>query len=61
MQFVKGYEDGTFGGGREITGKEYLTLLVRAAGLPVTPKAGEDWFEPYREAAQRAGWLQGLR
>lgn len=60
LDLVKGYEDGTFGGGREITGKEYLTLLVRAAGLPVTPKVGEDWFEPYREAAQRAGWLQGL-
>lgn len=60
LGMVTGFEDGSFGGEREITGKEYITLLVRAAGLPVTPKGGQDWFSPYLEAAQGANWLKEI-
>ncbi len=60
LELTKGYEDGTFGGEKEISGEEYIAMLVRAAGLKVKEDKA-NWFAPYREAAKKAGLLRGLK
>lgn len=58
LSLVKGYEDGRFHAEREITGEEFITILVRAAQLTTEKKDSEHWFAPYRRAAEKAGWLK---
>ncbi|MDO4766010.1 MAG: S-layer homology domain-containing protein [Eubacteriales bacterium] len=62
LNLVKGYEDKTFRGNNNVSGKEMVTFLVRAAGLPlVETKANpSDWFAVYEEAARKAGLLKGV-
>lgn len=56
---VNGYEDGTFGANKEVTGKELTAILLRAAGMaPAKGEKAGDWFAPYLQAAEKAGLLK---
>ncbi|RRD95838.1 glycosyl hydrolase family protein [Clostridiales bacterium COT073_COT-073] len=59
MGLFKGYPDGTFGGNREITGKELVTVLVRAGQWKLEKMDG-DWFAPYQQAADKNGLLKEI-
>ncbi|RRD93880.1 hypothetical protein EII17_10580 [Clostridiales bacterium COT073_COT-073] len=59
LGLVKGYEDGTFGATREVTGQEYLTMLVRAMGAEIA-ETDKDWFAPYYQVAVKKGLLEGI-
>ncbi|MDO4764773.1 MAG: S-layer homology domain-containing protein [Eubacteriales bacterium] len=57
---VKGFEDNTFRGEKEVTGKEFLTMLVRASGKEVKAEESKDWFAPYFAATEQLGLLTGV-
>ncbi len=61
IKLVEGYEDNTFKAEKQVTGKEMVTFLVRLAGLSLEERAeGEDWFVPYRKAAEKAELLKEI-
>lgn len=57
---VGGFEDNTFRGEKEVSGKELVTMLVRASGKKVEESTGKDWFAPYLKVAGELGLLKGL-
>ncbi|MDO4766100.1 MAG: S-layer homology domain-containing protein [Eubacteriales bacterium] len=58
---VTGFEDATFRGEKEVTGKEFITMLVRASGVELKTSEDKDWFTPYLVAAEKAGLLNGVK
>lgn len=58
-QFIKGYEDGTFRPNNLITGKEFVTILVRAGEWEIKVVEG-DWSAPYIQAARDKGLLENI-
>ena len=62
--YIAGYPDGTFGGNRQITRAEFVTMLVRFIGLqdqecsfPDVPR--EHWAYDFIATATEAGWIAG--
>ncbi|RRD96200.1 hypothetical protein EII17_01490 [Clostridiales bacterium COT073_COT-073] len=59
LKLVKGYDNSTFSGNNKVTGKEFMTMLVRLGALELTEADG-DWFAPYKQAATKAGLLKDV-
>ncbi len=60
LNLITGYEDGTFRGSNPVTGKEYLTILVRAGQWDMEKSEDTNWFAPYQKTAQKIGLLSGI-
>lgn len=61
VNLVEGFEDKTFKAEKEVTGQELTTMLVRLSGTVVEKaKEGENWFAPYKKAAQEMGLLKAI-
>lgn len=61
VNMVQGYEDKTFRAMNQVTGQQLIALLVRLGGLQTEQvKEGENWFVPYKKAAEEAGILKGI-
>ena len=56
---VDGVGDGRFAPGGEVTGAQFLTMIVRAnyAGEVQDAQAGEAWYQPYVDVAAAHGLL----
>ena len=48
-----------FKGSKEVTRGEFLTMLVDLLQIPVEETGGEDWVQPYLDAALRSGLVDG--
>ncbi len=58
---LRGYGDGTFRPAKTLTQAELLSVLCRLQGLTLREsRSGEPWYAPAAEAAEAAGWLDGL-
>ena len=60
LNLITGYEDGTFRSSNPVTGKEYLTILVRAGQWDMEKSEDMNWFAPYQKTAQKIGLLNGI-
>ena len=63
---IQGYGDGTLGLDRNITRAQFITMLVRALGVPLEKYSGSFgdvsatiWHADYIETALKNGWIQG--
>ena len=52
-------EQMVFKGSKEVTRGEFLTMLVDLLQIPVEETGGEDWVQPYLDAALRSGLVDG--
>ncbi|MDO4772163.1 MAG: S-layer homology domain-containing protein [Bacillota bacterium] len=59
MKLMQGYEDGTMRAENPITGKEYVTILVRAGAWEIE-KVDGDWFAPYLKVASEKKLLDQI-
>ena len=63
--YIKGYEDGTFGGSRSITRAEFVAMLARFIGLDDNASCSfvdvktNHWAYRYIATATQAGWING--
>lgn len=63
--YITGYDDGSFGGDRNITRAEFITMLVRFVGVDKTAEcsfadaAKDSWAYDYIATATAAGWISG--
>ena len=48
-----------FKGSKEVSRGEFLTMLVDLLQIPVEETGGEDWVQPYLDAALRSGLVDG--
>lgn len=56
--YVKGYPDGTFKPGKEVTRAEFVKMAADSLHLPVeAAEAGAKWYAPYIAALKDAGML----
>ncbi|MEK0316978.1 S-layer homology domain-containing protein [Cohnella sp. 56] len=56
--YVKGYPDGTFKPGKEVTRAEFVKMAADSLHLPVdAAAAGAKWYAPYIAALKDAGML----
>lgn len=62
--YITGYEDGSFGGSRNITRAEFVTMLVRFVGVEkaecsFSDVSKDNWAYDYIATATAAGWISG--
>jgi LPXTG-site transpeptidase (sortase) family protein len=57
MGLVKGYPDGTFKPGKNVTLAEAVSLLGRTQEWNSSPKNGQMWYEPFLEEAKARNLL----